>query len=61
MQMQHKLVVIQDPTVLEEVLPCLLHIYLFLLFVLKTEKKMNMSIMKYNNENILSGKGSCMV
>ena len=48
--MQHKLVVIQDPTVLEEVLPCLWHIYLFLLFVLKTEKKINMSIMKYNNE-----------
>jgi hypothetical protein len=50
MQMQHKLVVIQDPTVLEEVLLCLWHIYLFLLSVLKTEKKMNMNIMRYNDE-----------
>jgi len=45
--MQHKLVAIQDPTVLEEVLLCLWHIYLFLLSVLKTEKKMNM---RYNDE-----------
>jgi len=39
MQLQHKLVVIQDPTVLEEVLLYLWHIYLFLLSVLKTERK----------------------
>jgi hypothetical protein len=61
MQMQHKLVVMPDLTVLGEVFPYFWHIYLFLLFVLKTEKKMNMSIMRYNNESYFKAKVGCIV
>jgi len=61
MQMQHKLVATQDPTVLEEVLLCLWHIYLFLLSALKTEKKMNTSIMRYNDEIYCNAKVGSMV